>query len=184
MPSPRIAPARAPFEPSVEPLLASITPPGKTSLALFRTVANNPRVLQRMFAGSLLDRGSLSLREREIVILRTCARCDSEYEWGVHVALFAQSAGLTENDTQATLTGDGDWDQRERLLINLADQLHDTSRLSDALWESLVAVYRPEQIIELIALAGFYHTISFFTNGLNIECEPFAPRFPARDTDD
>ena len=33
---------------------------------------------------------SLSRREREIIILRTTARCGCEYERGVHVADFAQ----------------------------------------------------------------------------------------------
>ncbi|GAA3246389.1 carboxymuconolactone decarboxylase family protein [Dactylosporangium siamense] len=32
---------------------------------------------------------SLTLREREIVILRTCARRGCEYEWGAHVLVFA-----------------------------------------------------------------------------------------------
>jgi hypothetical protein len=44
---------------------------------------------------SLLDRGPVSRRHREIVIDRTCARCGCAYEWGVHVALFAQRVALT-----------------------------------------------------------------------------------------
>jgi hypothetical protein len=46
-------------------------------------------------AGSLLDRGPGSLRHREIVIDRTRVRCGCAYEWGVHVALFAQRVALT-----------------------------------------------------------------------------------------
>jgi 4-carboxymuconolactone decarboxylase len=89
---------------------------------------------------------------------------------------------LGEREVQATLVqGGGDWEERERLLISLVDELHDTSRLSDALWQKMAASYRPEQIIEMIALAGFYHSISFFTNGLQIECESFAPRFATHD---
>ena len=44
--------------------------------------------------GGLLDKGHLTLRQREIVIDRVTARCGSEYEWGVHVAFFAKRAGL------------------------------------------------------------------------------------------
>ena len=51
-----------------------------------------PRAWDKFRAGSLLDRGPLSLREREIVIDRTCALTGCEYEWGVHVALFAKAA--------------------------------------------------------------------------------------------
>jgi hypothetical protein len=60
-------------------------PEGVPPLLLFRTLAVNERVFHRVMAGGLLDRGSLTLRERELVIDRTCFRCGSEYEWGVHV---------------------------------------------------------------------------------------------------
>jgi alkylhydroperoxidase family enzyme len=65
-------------------------------LALFRALAVNERVFLRMIAGRLLDRGSLSLRERELVIDRTCFRCGSEYEWGVHVALLGRPVTIRQ----------------------------------------------------------------------------------------
>jgi hypothetical protein len=37
-----------------------------------------------------------------------------------------------------------------------------------------LALVSIEQIFELIALAGFYHTVSFFANGLRLGAEPFA----------
>ena len=40
----------------------------------------------------------VALREREIVIDRTCARCGAEYEWGVHVAFFGERVGLTREE--------------------------------------------------------------------------------------
>lgn len=180
----RITPAAAPFTEPVDALLASITPPGKEPLKLFRVLARNPRVLQRMFAGNLLDRGALSLREREIVILRTCALCGSDYEWGVHAALFAKAAGFDESEVAATAGDEGNWEHRERLLIRLADELHETSRVTDGLWEELAACYREEQIVELVAVAGYYHMVSFFTNALGVECESWAQRLPASGTAD
>ena len=62
---------------------------GAPPLILFRVIAGNARAWEKFRAGSLLDRGPLSLREREIVIDRTCALTGCEYEWGVHVATFA-----------------------------------------------------------------------------------------------
>ena len=46
---------------------------GAPPLMLFRVMAGNARAWEKFRAGSLLDRGPLSLREREIVIDRTCA---------------------------------------------------------------------------------------------------------------
>ena len=92
--------------------------------------------------GSLLDRGPVSLRHREIVIDRTCARCGCAYEWGVHVAFFAQRVTLNTEQVRATQRGNGDdpvWSAEERLLIRLVDELHDTSAISDGLWRELAA---------------------------------------------
>ena len=82
----RLEPLDPPFDPEIAAELERIMPAGVDPLKLFRTLAHNPRVLLRVFGGGLLDRGSIDLRDREIVILRTCARCGSEYEWGVHVS--------------------------------------------------------------------------------------------------
>jgi Carboxymuconolactone decarboxylase family len=111
--------------------------PGVPPLTLFTTLARVPWIYERFRAGSLLDRGPVSLRHREIVIDRTCARCGSAYEWGVHVAFFAQRVALTAEQIRATQHGSGDapvWSAEERLLIRLVDELHDTANISDALW--------------------------------------------------
>lgn len=180
MSTPRIAPAEAPYESSIAESFSRVMPPGMEPLKLFRTMARNPRILQRMFAGSLLDKGSITLRDREIVILRTCARCGSEYEWGVHVAGFSQRAGLSETEIAATLSkesiSDG-WSASEASLIKLVDELHSKATVSDATWESLVLHYTDEQVLELIVLVGYYHAISFITNAVRIELESNAPRF-------
>ena len=82
------------LEPAIEAALEKIMPPGAPPLALFTTLARNPRVFQRFMSGGLLDRGSIALREREIVIARATARCGAEYEWGVHVAFFGARVGF------------------------------------------------------------------------------------------
>ena len=91
---PRIAPLEEPFPLDRAEVLAAMMPPGVPPIRLFRTLAQNGRILGKIRAANLLDRGALERRERELVILRTCARCHSEYEWGVHVAVFAERVGL------------------------------------------------------------------------------------------
>ena len=180
----RIAPLEPPYAPPVQAALDRIMPPGVPPLALFRTLAVNERVFLRVMAGGLLDRGSIGLREREIVIDRTCARCGSEYEWGVHVVLFAERVGLTAAQVAATCAPEPEADafpDRERLLIRLVDALHDRARVDDALWAALRAHWTEAQLIELIALAGFYHLISFVTNALRIPPEPYGARFSRPD---
>jgi alkylhydroperoxidase family enzyme len=176
---PRLPPCDPPYDPSTAEDFAKIMPPGVLPIRLFRTLAHNPRVLRRVRRGGLLDPGSISLREREVVILRTTALCRSEYEWGVHIVFFGKAAGFTPEQLAATVTGDpAAFPEGERLLLELCDALHRTAAVPDELWQRLARAYRPDQLVELLALAGQYHTIAYVTNALQIEPEDGAPRFP------
>ena len=88
---------------------------------------------------------------------------------------------LTPEQIRATAHGDASdpaWNDEERLLVRMVDELHDSAHLSDELWDALAAAFSVEQIFELIALVGFYHTVSFFANGLRLAPEPFGVPFP------
>ncbi|ACL05363.1 Carboxymuconolactone decarboxylase [Desulfatibacillum aliphaticivorans] len=177
----RIAMVNPPYEQETKEDLEKMMPPGIEPLKLFKTIAQNPRVLKKFRKGNLLGRGSIDHRDREIVILRTCARCGSEYEWGVHTAYFAERFGISQEQIAATVHGDGQspcWEEKDRLLIRMVDELHDSAQISDDLWNGLAAAWNPDQLVELIVLTGFYHTVSFVTNGAKVELEEFAARFP------
>ena len=181
MPEPRISPIDPPYSADVQAEFDKVMR-GAPPLLLFRTVAQNPRVLQRMMAGGLLDRGSISLRARELMILRTCARCGAEYEWGVHVSAFSDKACWTPEQLRSSVLGsaqDPCWTDEEQLIIRLSDQLHATSRVEDALWADLSAHFAADQLVELVMLSGLYHSVSFMVNACQIQPEPFTPRFPA-----
>ncbi|MGH7337907.1 MAG: carboxymuconolactone decarboxylase family protein, partial [Myxococcota bacterium] len=114
------------------------------------------------------------------------ARCGCEYEWGVHVSFFAERVGLGAAEVAATVQGGAEhpaWSEAERTLIRLADELHEQARISDPRWAELRQHWRDDQLVELVVLAGFYHTISFVVNGLGVEREPRAPGFPAARSD-
>lgn len=180
MTAPRIAPIDPPYSPGMQADFDKLMR-GAPPLLLFRTVARNPRVLQRMMAGGLLDRGSISLRCRELMILRTCARCGAQYEWGVHVATFGDKAQWTPAQLHSTVHGSADdlcWLQEDALVIRLADQLHQASRVDDALWKELSAHFAAEQLVELVMLAGLYHAVSYLVNATGVQREAFAPGFP------
>jgi alkylhydroperoxidase family enzyme len=180
--TPRVDPVTPPYSAELQAIFDKIMPLGVPPLTLFTTLARVPRVYDRFRAGSLLDRGPVSLRNREIVIDRTCARCGCAYEWGVHVAFFAERIALTPDQVRATSRGDAKdsvWTKEELLLIRLVDELHESADISDQLWTGLVAAFSIEQIFELIALVGFYHTVSFFANGMRLRAESFAALPPA-----
>lgn len=183
-PAPRIEPLAPPYAPDLDALLARMTPPGAPAvLALFRVLAHNPELASRStgWGGYLLGRNaSLALRDREVVINRVCARCGAQYEWGVHVAAFGEAAGFTPAQNDAIADADADdvaLTARDRLLVQLADELHDTATVSDALWPQLAAVWTSAQLIELLMLAGWYHAISYVCNAAGVPLEEWGSRW-------
>ena len=176
----RISPLNPPYAPEIQAQFDQIMR-GAPPLMLFRVVAGHARAWQKFRAGSLLDRGPLSLREREIVIDRTCARTGCEYEWGVHVATFAAAAHLTDEQVRATVLGDADapcWSQSEQALVAAVDALHARATLSEAEFQALSAHYDDAKVFEIILLCGFYRTVSYLANGLALPLEEKAARFP------
>src|SRR4030081_2154997 len=154
---------------------------GAPPLTLFRVVAGNARAWEKFRAGSLLDGGPLSLRKREIVIDRTCALTGCEYEWGVHVAIFAKAAKLTDDQVRATVLGSANapcWSAGEQALLATVDALHHRATLNGGEFAALSAHYDDAKIFEIILLCGFYRTVSYLGNGLDLPLEATAARFP------
>ncbi|MEQ9505952.1 MAG: carboxymuconolactone decarboxylase family protein [Hyphomonas sp.] len=178
----RLAPLDAPYAPEIETALARYPRQEGYLLTLFRTFANSARFLQRGVP-NLLDRESpLSLREREIVILRVTANYGCEYEWGVHVAIFAKPARLTEAQVAATRLAVPEsyvWDAREGRLIAAVDALCGGATLQGDRLDAFTEDWSKVQQLEIINLCGAYHTISMVANVAGLPPESFASRFPA-----
>lgn len=176
----RIAPLEPPYDAEIQQQFDRIMR-GAPPLMLFRVVAGNARAWEKFRGGSLLDGRILSLREREIVIDRTCALTRCEYEWGVHVATFAHAAGLTDEQVRATVLGGADdacWSTEEQALIGAVDALHHRATLSDDEFAALRMHYDDAKIFEIILLCGFYRTVAYLANGLSLPLETNAARFP------
>jgi alkylhydroperoxidase family enzyme len=179
----RMAPLQPPYEAEIQGQFDRIMR-GAPPLMLFRVVAGQARAWEKFRAGGLLDPGPLSLREREIVIDRTCALTGCEYEWGVHVMAFASAAQLTGEQVRATVLDGADapcWSVAERAMIVAVDALHVRATLDDAEFKALSAHYDDAQILEIILLCGFYHTVSYLANGLDLPLEAKGARFPVAD---
>jgi 4-carboxymuconolactone decarboxylase len=184
--TPRIAPLEPPYDPDTAEMLARWMPPGAAAepLALFRTLAVHEELMSRMrpLGSGILNHGRVPARDREIVLLRTCARAGAEYEWGVHAVAFGRAVGLTEDQLAATAfacaTDDDCWSEEDAQLLRLADELHDTATVSDALWAGLRHRYTDPQLLELIVTAGWYRTLSYVINAARIPLEPWGARFP------
>jgi alkylhydroperoxidase family enzyme len=178
--SARMAPASPPLEPDMQEAIDAIMR-GAPPLVLFTTMARDQRLFFKFFNSGLLDRGHLTIRQREIVIDRVTASCGAEYEWGVHVSVYAAKAGLTEAQITSLAAGGPDddcWAAEDRVLIRLCDGLQQSCTVDDDVWGELTAHHTDEAILELLMLAGTYRTVSYLVNGLRLPLEPGARRFP------
>ncbi len=181
---PHIEPLNPPYSPEAAERLEAMMPTGVPPILLFRTFAKNlpmATAMGRWGGYELSKQLSLTMRDREIVIDRTCARCGCEYEWGVHIAFFADRVGLVAKQVTSLTHGsptDPCWtDDRDRILIEAVDAMHDTGTVDDALYARLAAVFNEQQILDLTMLCGWYHSISFTANVAQVALESGAPRF-------
>jgi len=181
----RIEPLHPPYDPETAERLAKWMPPGGDAepLALFRTLFVHGELAARMrpLGAGLLGHGLLEPRLREVMIHRTCALCGAEYEWGVHAVAFGAPLGFSEEQLASTAhggAGDAVWSERERAVFRLADELHQTSAVSDELFAELRRHFDDAEVLELVVTSGWYHTISYVIAAAGVQLEPWAARFP------
>lgn len=159
-------------------LLASLRfDPDAEDMNLFTTLAHHPRLLKRWsaFGGLLLAGGTLSARDREVLILRTAANCHADYEWGHHVPI-GGAAGLTPEEI-TTLAG-ATAATVDALLVPAADELHGDGVISDETWAALTGRYHEQQLIEIPMVVGQYHLVAFTLRSLRIQPEPGVEGIP------
>lgn len=175
-----------PYEPEVAAAVQSTAFKGLSPLNLRLALANHPKLgpaFQAM-AHVVLFQCALPERDREIAIIRTGALTRSEYEWGMHVSIYAGKCGLSAEQV-GELTHSAGWDgltpsiwsESERLIVRMVDELHHHSTVSDATWQALSATWPQDQVIELIFASSFYHMAAFFLNAAAVPLEEGSERF-------
>src|SRR5215510_4944385 len=139
--NPRMAPAAPPYDEATRAALEALGPP----IMLFRMFARRPeraRAIHGWGSYYLSRRSALSLRHRELIIDRTTALCGAEYEWAIHISVFAEKAGLTADQVRSLASGGPDdpcWtDTADRAVVRAVDAVHQRHDLADDEWQSLV----------------------------------------------
>lgn len=142
---------------------------------IFKTLANHPALLRRwlVFANHVLGKSTLDARDREILILRAGYLCQAEYEWAQHVVI-GKRAGLTDAQIKGIAEGpESDaLDDRDRLLIRAADELHADQFVSDTTWQSLQAHFETQQLMDIVFTVGQYHLVSMALNSFGVQLDP------------
>ncbi len=122
------------------------------------------------FSGTLMDRASLTERDRELLILRVGYRTRSQYLSSQHIGL-AEAAGLAPEEIRA-LGGGSEahgWCDQDRTLIRAADELVDHHLLADTTWLALSASFDEQQLLEVLFVVGSYVCLAMVLNSVGLE---------------
>jgi hypothetical protein len=176
------------ISPAAQRLIEKIVPPPYRPPLLYLEVAANTEVMRALVEGpiaglrGLLYTGQLSNADRELCILRVTARKRAVHEWGVHVAYFGRTSGLTRSQIEATASSavqpDPPWTERQRAIIAIADAVGDCRALTEGEARLAEATTDRAERAEFIALASLYLGISAMCAVFEVPLEPGTPRMP------
>lgn len=145
------------------------------------TLAHNRLVSKGIaeLSGKLLFEGSVSPRQREMVILRMGWNCQAEYEFGQH-QLFGKEAGLTDVEIEALTRplGTHPWEDADRALLQMTDDVYVDDCVSDVTWAELTRHFTVPEVMEFIAAAGCYRLVSVMLNSCGVQLDEGVPRWP------
>ena len=177
----RIGLLQQPWPEAFEASISKIVAPGSEPLALFTSVGQSQKALDRFLGGAVAGKGALDFHSREIVIQRTAAQTGCEYEWGIHSKLFAAKAGLSDAQVRSAFDGhadDGNWNEADAAVIATVDALLARKKLSDDEFARIAAHFDTAQILEIVQLIAFYHGVALITGAIALPSEPGMARFP------
>jgi alkylhydroperoxidase family enzyme len=130
--------------------------------------------LHRGFAslsGRVHSASHLSVRTRELVILRVAGHLAAPYQLQQH-EVGARNFGLTAKDITAAREGDvAQFPADEAVALRLATAVENRTVDTD-LWRQARLHYSEVELSDLVMLAGFYGLASRFTLALDLDLEP------------
>lgn len=146
-------------------------PKGLNSLGTF---AQHPELTAAFFGfnGHILFQTTLTLRQRELAVLRVAAlrRCD--YEWTQHVVL-AGDVGISPEEVQRVLTeaDSPEWSPADRAILSAVEELLADACVSDGTWAALEADLDRQQLMDLVFTVGAYDLIAMAFNSFGVELD-------------
>jgi alkylhydroperoxidase family enzyme len=153
---------------------------GNTPLKLnvARMIANASDAVFQNFSrlgNSLMTRGKLNGKLREIAILRNARVCRSLYEYTQHVPI-AKSTGLSDEQIAAIDNWEGArcFNELERLVLRFTDEVARNVKGDRATLAALQKHLGPGEIVELIMAVGFWGMVARLLETTEVELEEFA----------
>jgi 4-carboxymuconolactone decarboxylase len=122
--------------------------------------------------GHVLFATTLTVRQRELIILRVAHQRDATYEWAQH-AFLAGEAGLTPEELARVRAGSEaeGWASLERALLAAVDELIADARIGDATYGVLAAELDTQQLMDVVFTVGAYETLAMAMRTFDLELD-------------
>ena len=156
---------------------------GQRAANVFVTFVRNPPGdrLRGGVTGHILNSTTLSVRQRETLLMRIGVLCRSEYEWAAHSRL-GRRAGMTDADVARIVAGPGSGggDPIETALLRATDELYRDDLVSAETWTTLAAALDTKQLLDMLIAVGGYRAVSMAINsaGVQLDANMADSRFP------
>ena len=160
-----------------------IEPTEGEGIAVLRTFARHPALAQarRPRSAFISGKSLLTPHDRETLILRIGWDCQAEYEWAKHVGSVGHArdhsidpALVAAGPATVGLSG------HDALLMRVADDLYQDSRVSDGIWSALLEHYGLAGAMSAVFTASSYRSTSMSLNAYGVQLEAGDERFPNR----
>jgi len=156
---------------------------GQRPANVFVTFVRNPPAdrVRGPINQHILNGTTLSVRQRETLLMRIGVLCRSEYEWAAHSRL-GRRAGMTDADVARILAGpeSGGGEPLEIALLRATDELYSNDRVSEDTWAALAGALDVKQLLDVLVAVGGYRETSMAINsaGVQLDANMADFRFP------
>jgi alkylhydroperoxidase family enzyme len=141
----------------------------------FATMLKHPALYRRQMdmGVQLLGKGELNPRERELAVLRVGWLCRAPYEWCQHVDI-AKRYGVTAEEVERATRGSSapGWTEHEAAIVRGVEELLGDQSISDDTWDVLARTWTERQLLEFLAVVGYYVSIAYSQNALRMRLMP------------
>lgn len=162
----RHEPARHPY-----PRQDEGRPKALNALGVF---ANHPELATayHRFNGFVLFGTTLTLRQRELLVLRVAHGRDCEYEWLQHTVL-AADVGISDDEVARVQQGPdaAGWSPFEAALLRSVDELVADACIGDETWDALATELDTQQLMDVVFTVGAYDLLAMAFKSFGVEVD-------------
>jgi alkylhydroperoxidase family enzyme len=161
-------------DPMVKQIYQKIEDSGSEVINLMKSLAHSPKICRdfNRMGITLLLKGDLSPRLRELAILRVGNLAGANYEWTKHVPIALQAgANQGQIDDLHSWAGSTRFDEQERAVLQYTDEVARNIKASDETFNKIAAFLSEKEIVELTVTIGYYGMVCRVLETFEIQLE-------------